>query len=350
MEININVDLDKEIFRYYFTASRICIGTYGKSIFYLVDKSPKDKILNSYVAVFPDYNINEKLEWHTLRDESLIHGDLSGLSSYEDLKGKIYEEFGSLTRIQPIIEESWKKYEERFLHTLSEVIPDIMNSLNQDLVINIYLTNIGSPSSFNIKSTTEVEIYYRVDCDISSIAEMILTSIYKISEENILNKLKNKYEHNDDWVITEAVTDFMLSRTILNKLFPNFVPTLGARDLTLDNGLNKKNYSYLAKLGFSPDSTYYISDNEIYTTTNKRLEGLNNQEKTLMMLLVANLGRTCTFDLIAEAIWKDAYIQKFSMVAINKLVFSLRHKLRMNNLPKSTIKTVRGVGYSLSIV
>ena len=71
---------------------------------------------------------------------------------------------------------------------------------------------------------------------------------------------------------------------------------------------------------------------------------LQASENRVFKFLQVNLGRVCSRDEIAQALWGQGWTQKYSDWMIDTLVYRLRHKIPANY----AIKTCRNQGYALN--
>lgn len=101
--------------------------------------------------------------------------------------------------------------------------------------------------------------------------------------------------------------------------------------------LEKKSQTYLEKLGFKQEEIKININNPIFT----------KQEKDVLGALIRNSGQIITFDEVADTIWKEEADNKFSLVAIAKIIQNIRIKIRAIGINKEVIYTKRGSGYLL---
>ncbi len=147
----------------------------------------------------------------------------------------------------------------------------------------------------------------------------------------ILNKLWHSLhtETREDILklddLSDIQSEFLIQTDLLNKsrnagwfsdLFAEYI------ELNKNEGITKKNLQPKSK-GTSKQLTW--------------------QEKEVFDLLKRNLNNTIDREMIAKAIWKEDWSQKYSDWAIEQIIKNIRKKLK--NQP--TIKTVYGKGYSM---
>lgn len=92
----------------------------------------------------------------------------------------------------------------------------------------------------------------------------------------------------------------------------------------------------------------YCSKGAVYLNGVKLSKVFSEQEFTGLKLLVDNPGKVVGKDQLAQAIWKDQAVEKYSEWAIYKLISRLRAKLVDLGLPAKSIKTLRNRGFLLS--
>ncbi|MFH1561711.1 MAG: winged helix-turn-helix domain-containing protein [Patescibacteria group bacterium] len=236
------------------------------------------------------------------------------------------------------IMQSWQLKEKKFWPTLQDCLPQLKN---KSLQVIIHPTSFGTGCSFNpviwSKKTLLVKLYLRLDQDISQISEAIISALlWPIFE-------KDGYS----WQEKEAVVDFFLTHTRLNRLLPNFKPTLATTRKKELAKLVQESQKYLRQLGISTGEVFSLANDRVLIEGKKLLQGITKKEKSLLCLLVKNKNRLCSFDQISEAIWLDDSFDKFSDWAVTKLVQRLRTKLQENGFSPNLIQTQRGQGYLL---
>ena len=79
----------------------------------------------------------------------------------------------------------------------------------------------------------------------------------------------------------------------------------------------------------------------------KLKSSLPGQELLVFSLLSSMEGAIVTKEEIANEIWGDAWEEKYSNWAIDKLISTLRKRLKQENYPK-TITSVKGRGFILN--
>ncbi|KKT72707.1 MAG: hypothetical protein UW69_C0083G0004 [Microgenomates group bacterium GW2011_GWA2_44_7] len=99
-------------------------------------------------------------------------------------------------------------------------------------------------------------------------------------------------------------------------------------------------FRQVARISQPSDS---MTDNLIKDIQQSRF--LSPSEKRVLELFIKNQHSLCSRDMIAEAIWGNEALGKFSNWAIDRVVSRLRSKLPLVGLPEKTIETLRGKGY-----
>lgn len=82
-----------------------------------------------------------------------------------------------------------------------------------------------------------------------------------------------------------------------------------------------------------------VREQEIYLTV---------KEFDILVLLIMNLKRVFTYELIMDLVWNEDYTY-YSRKAINNHVCNLRKKLKINPGDPDYIKSVTGIGYKFSL-
>jgi DNA-binding winged helix-turn-helix (wHTH) protein len=104
---------------------------------------------------------------------------------------------------------------------------------------------------------------------------------------------------------------------------------------------------YLDKLHFPIRHTLALKNNLIYFNS-KQIDTLfSESERRVVKLLIQQRGRITSFDKVAEIVWSDQVLEKYSLFALAKIVQNIRTKLYSLGINHDIIKTIRKHGYLL---
>jgi len=340
---------DTELNRYISTINYVLRGLYGNPYFYIVKSLPyKGKEKCIYIPSIKSVSVGVIKE--LARENNFLYDEILNYRVMEsnNITKVIKEQLQSVSKNKVLrIQNIWNSYKKEFESIMNDFLDnDLLNKINR---VDVIVTKVGSLGSYSrLKSDGSIQIVYREDVDISVIAESILTSF--IRETDILKNpfIKMQQMKTVDWLIQENVVDFIMRTPKLKKLFPGYITTMNASLVDKESDLYQQTKMYLTELGLPQEQALKIKNGSVYyAIDNKELKGLTQQEEKLLKLLIEKVGHTVSYDEIAEVLWEEDYINKFSLNAINKLVYELRAKLRLLKVTGVILHTVRGKGYRL---
>jgi DNA-binding winged helix-turn-helix (wHTH) protein len=340
MKISWEYNVNTEIRRLIFTAERV------KNLFYqqngfLVLPELSDNYRSVY---FPDYHYSQIPDfWNAVPDVtqkkemSKLKIDLPS-NVNQTLTKRIKKDLLSKNEIGKKKKE-WQEVEKQFLEILNSIF-DLSG-----IKIIIRPTRFGTSSSyFPIfqNGDSKIIIYHRIDSDITTIAEVIITAsiVFTASKKEI-------YKANF-WEKKETATDFLFKYTKLAKLFPSYIPTMKIlEENTTCDKLMRKSFEYLKKLGYYVKSPLEIKDKKILINNKKiKKEDFSKEEQSILQEFISNRGKIVSFDRVGEIVWKDES-EKFSLWAIAKKIERIRKKIREYGVNYNVIETFRKKGYML---
>lgn len=345
MKFNVKYDLDQDVYRYYYTASKISQGLYGNKFFYVLPSlDGLTKRIASNSVHFPKLDFIEKHDWDVLKktDVSINLSILKTFDNYNKVRNYFNENFQVSQEQIVIAEKNWKEVQHTFENTCKSLITHFPEYDN----VNIFITRIGTVSSYNIYKNRLI-IYYRLGSDISNIAEVIIAANIVRFNRSFSLPVRLHYGHGIDWIITESIVDFLMLHSKLKTLFPTFIPTLEGTNFSEHPEIAKRSIKYLRELGYGPQDSLIIDNDVVKNQDGQIIKGLNNQEFKILKLLIDNKNSVCTYEAMAKELWQEDYLEKFSMYALNKIIFQIRQKLKMNKAHNANIKTKRNSGYVL---
>jgi len=147
------------------------------------------------------------------------------------------------------------------------------------------------------------------------------------------------------WTKREALMDFIMTRSVMKRLFPEFKPVF-AQLSRIPMKWRVYSEKYVQELGIDttkPDLE--VKAGKIMIKGVMVGKELTKLEKQAIRLLIDHLGDLVTYDEIADKVWGEGEFKSFW--AINKLVERMRPKLEKLGIDGKRIESVRGQGYLL---
>lgn len=313
-----------------FLAKGISLGEYQNSGFavlpHLNSKNPKS-------VYFPDLEYTAKF-WKSIvsnPNRNLSH--LFPKPAIEEIKEKLSKyKVGKYEKEIEKIKNEWKRIDKDFFNDVDKFL-HFEKSLAKIDEINILITPYGTIGSFNpprVGNKFKLFVTSRVDMHVGNIAAGILQNLY-IIENNIGGEIGE-----DKYIKRMSAIAFLFENTIFKKYYPKYNNLL-KNDFGCDLKTINKSNEYLEKLGFKQEEIKININNPIFT----------KQEKDVLIALIRNKGQIVTFDEVADIVWKEEADNKFSLVAIAKIIQNIRIKIRAIGINKEVIFTKRGSGYIL---
>lgn len=343
MHVNFISNKQTELNRYLLSCRQLFNGDYGNRIFYVSDKIPFSNNYKYVVIPFNEALLDSEINGNIFTVEGL----LDEISQLHFPKGMfdIFDNFEpvSETEISKIRNE-WIKVERRFEELIKV---DFDNEMKINDKFNVVLTKIGSSSSFSrLFPNKPMQITVRTDIGTPGIAEAIITSYVTYIRNKNLAHIGKDLTKSTEWFVVEGISDYIMQTREMKKLFPSFLPTLDSFRIDIKSEEYQRSLEYMKKLGLNLESPLLITEDSIINTrTGEPIQGLNDQEETILKLLIQSPNTVITYEEIAKALWRDNYFNKFSLNSINKTIHSLRLKFRLNNVLNSYISTIRRKGY-----
>jgi hypothetical protein len=234
------------------------------------------------------------------------------------------------------LKNDWEDIEKRFWTTVEILFPQIYGS---NISVEIRPTSFGTCSSFNLVRMTKnihIIIYIRLDMPISNIAEAILSSLLR----------PELFDMCFDWGQTEAVVDFLLTKTLFKKIFPRYSPTITSISDKQKGKLLKESLDYQASIGVETGHLFEIKEGKTYVQ-NKPFTKFTQTEQKVFSLLIKKKNYPCNFDEISQVIWGEYCIDKYSPWAIAKTIQRIRFKMSELGISPNVIRAYRKEGYLL---
>jgi DNA-binding winged helix-turn-helix (wHTH) protein len=234
-------------------------------------------------------------------------------------------------------EKEWQLIQPQFEDYFLDLFPQYRQ---HRITLEVFWTRYGTSVSFGtapIKGKrADLKIFLRDDMGTEQIAEGFLSSLLAI-------KMKKDYQYS--WVQRETIIDFLIQETKLNRLFPNYSPTLGVKKNTKElQDHCRRSAKYLKKLGFATKPGLSIHKNKLLVNSQMPKFTFSPTEEEILKRLATTPNEPVSYYDLGDLIWKDD-VEKFSLWALSRLIFKIRNKLRKNGLSPEHVKNLRGRGY-----
>ncbi|MBN1263549.1 MAG: winged helix-turn-helix domain-containing protein [Candidatus Pacebacteria bacterium] len=208
------------------------------------------------------------------------------------------------------------------------------------ITLETYWTRYGTLVSFGSRKQKGkkiiLKIYLRDDMGLPQIAEGFLSGFYR----EIFNR-RLQYS----FLQREAIVDFILQETKLARLFPDYPSTLKAKYSI--SKLQKHclaSAAYLKKLGFETQTGLSLDQDKLLINNRSPKITFSPTEELILKKLVKNADEPISYFELGDFIWKNDP-DKFSLWALSRLIYKIRHKLYQNSISPEHIKNLRGRGY-----
>lgn len=127
----------------------------------------------------------------------------------------------------------------------------------------------------------------------------------------------------------------MLTKTKLNRLFPNYQTTLNLkikrRDLKIWQEKSKKSLLYLRKIGFEKQTGLSIKNNRILINDKQPKPAFSQSEEKILKKLFTSAEKPVSYFELGDLLWQKNE-ERFSLWALSQLVYKLRKKIMANGL------------------
>ena len=204
--------------------------------------------------------------------------------------------------------------------------------------MNIYLTQFGTISSFNLinKNQRTLHIYARTDITLDKLIWAILVGLFR-------DKMQVELKYT--WEETEAIIDWLVTESALSLGLPKSAPTLTSIRSTQLAKLTQDSQQYLNHLGLGQSSSSWSQTDHNLYYSGKKIIGLTDRQHKLLEVLVTKQGQTVEFDELADVMWPSG--SNFSLWAIVKEIARIRKCLTISGVVAPVLQSHRKLGYSL---
>lgn len=233
----------------------------------------------------------------------------------------------SLTNLNAIFSQFCKK--------IDIIFPSILEDVTNIIIMPTRYGTACSEYSSQSSDKTTIRFFVRTDTNIDEIFYMFLM------ERINRTQLYTKYTWEERMAICEHTMQF----TSLKNLFPNFKSILSTLSEENELKLLKESREYHKKLGIKIDSIFLIKNNDIYI--NSTQADFTLSEKKVLRKLIEEKNQIVTFESIAEVMWEQDSVNKYSLYAMSKCIERIRNKLKQYNIHPQILETHRLEGYRL---
>lgn len=231
--------------------------------------------------------------------------------------------------------DAWALVENQYWSEVRRYFPEIVDGVTH---IEVRITRYGTVSSnarMSIRSGRREIFYLREDMGIEHLAAMMLNSILHTEKKGL----------GITWTKREALMDFIMTRPVMKKLFPNFRPMM-AELSRVPAKIRRESERYVHELGFKIiHADLEVVDGKVVLLGKQLGHEMTKLEKRVMKLMIERMGELASYDEIADVVWGPGEFKTFW--AINKLVERMRPKLTNLGIDGSRLRSVRGQGYIL---
>lgn len=325
-----------------FLAKNISLGLYQNNDYFVLPYLAKN---NPKTVFSPDFPYSKHF-WQSIHKcKNLDYGKNFPQRAIQEIVGYLQEKQSLLLNEQLQIKTTiinWKSNQSDLLKIINESFEN--SNLRKIRKVEILLTNYGTEGSFNVvyekNGDAKICCTARIDSGIEHIAKTILRSIY-------LYQSKKRTEIGEiNWYKRQAAVDFYFHNSKLAKIFTKKTPKK-SNSYNVSDKIQTQSREYLAKLGFPPKLSLTCKDKTIYFDSKSIHKQFARQEQLILIGLIEKKGEVVTFDEAGDLIWQDKSLDKFSLVALAKVIENIRKKFRKLGINDQIIKTVRGQGYFL---
>jgi hypothetical protein len=246
------------------------------------------------------------------------------------------------------VKTTWNQAKNKLMETIETIISGQPNGKFRKLPIVkqiiIHPTYFGTTVSFSVAESfpAVVEMYLRIDRDIYSIIEAILSAITRHEVYENLNGLWSESELLVDWLLMKSSLSL-----ILKKYQPksNFIPTVKYTRMKQSAKLMTQSEEFYRRLGVPILKNVFGLKDDQATIADRPMENISAREQKILAIMINKSNTIVTIDELADTLFSSD--EKFSLAAIAKTIQRLRDKLEQNGVSGSFIQTLRGQGYVL---
>lgn len=224
----------------------------------------------------------------------------------------------------------WERVGEAFWGELDHYLPEARKIHDK---IKVDVGNFGTISTCYNSPT---HYYLRADRSVADLAAMIVNYTLWLERKQL----------GVTWTKREALMDFIMTRPVMRKLFPEFEPVY-TRLLRVAPKVRRESEKYVRSLGLVlPKQELEVRGGKIWVRNTEQTQAFGKKERMILKKLVEQRGEVTTYDSLADVVWGEGEFKSFWALA--KLVERLRASLRGVGIDPKWIESVRGQGYILT--
>ncbi len=227
-------------------------------------------------------------------------------------------------------QNDWAKVESSFWEELDHYLPEA-RKLHDKVVVDV--GRIGTISS---SYGNEKHYYLRADRGVGDLAAMMVN--------NTLFAMRK--EIGITWTKREALMDFVMTRPVTKKLFPDFQPVY-TQLLRVQPKVRRESEEYVRSLGLVlPKQELELRGGKVWARSKYEPKMFGKKEGIILKKMIERKNALVTYDELADVVWGEGEFKSFWALA--KLIERLRRDLEKQGIGGDRIQSVRGQGYTLS--
>jgi DNA-binding winged helix-turn-helix (wHTH) protein len=226
--------------------------------------------------------------------------------------------------------EDWNRVEQVFWGELDHYLPEA-RKLHDQVVVDV-----GRVGTISSSYWSEKHYYLRSDRGVGDLAAMIVNhTMYVLRREMGIT-----------WTKREALMDFVMTRPVMKKLFPDFEPVY-SQLLRVPPKVRSASEEYVRSLGLvMPKQEIQVRGGKVWVKGKYTPKMFGKKEGVILKRLIERKGDVVTYDELADAVWGEGEFKSFWALA--KLIERLRGSLAEVGIEQKRIESVRGQGYILT--
>jgi len=340
--------IESEAKRLIHAAHSIANGFFRTNNFFLVQWKPGD-IFSPITMPFPDlpYQTIPRF-WDRVKRVDIRSFPLNFPSELVEATIGLLDKLNVREPEIDQVKGTWNQAKNEVMETIETIISGQTNGKFRKLPIVkriiIHPTNFGTTCSFSVadRFPAAVEVYLRIDQDIYSITEAILSAITRNEIYQDLDGLWSESELLVDWLLMKSSLS-----PILKKYQPitTFMPTVKYIRMKQSAKLMKQSEEFYRRLGVPIlENVFGLKDGQP-TIAGRPMENISIREQKILRMMIEKNNTIVAIDELADLLFNND--EEFSLAAIAKTIQRLRDKLEQNGVSGSFIQTLRGQGYIL---
>lgn len=227
-------------------------------------------------------------------------------------------------------QSDWANVESAFWEELDHYLPEA-----RKLHDKVAVVDVGRVGTISSSYGNEKHYYLRADRGVGDLAAMIVNQTM-----SILRK-----EMGITWTKREALMDFVMTRPVMKKLFPDFQPVY-TQLLQIPSKVRKVSEEYVRSLGLVlPKQELEVRGGKIWVRGKYEPKLFGKKEGVILKKLIELKGDVASYDDLADILWGEGEFKSFWALA--KLVERLRRDLVKSGISVDRVESVRGQGYLL---